>query len=365
MVRGSRRAAVAVACAALLLGGVVPSASADPKADLRARAAALRASLAAIDTQLDTAMTSFHRAEDALTLAVGANLEAAERARDAASVRELADDAAATRIRALYMNGGQLAVVATVLQATDVHDAISRYRNASAIMTADRDRIDDATDGARDAEKAQEVLRDAARAQVKAERAARDAAAKLETLLARQAELLASTDAHLRAVLEAEARRRRELAAAALAAATARSTGPVYVARPGTYACPVGATRSFVDTWQAPRSGGRLHQGTDVFAPYGSPAYAVTDGVIDTWGNGGLGGITLWLRGDNGDRYYYAHNSVNLATVGTRVRAGDVIARVGDTGNARTTPPHIHFEAHPGGGAAQNPYPFLKAACSR
>ena len=146
------------------------------------------------------------------------------------------------------------------------------------------------------------------------------------------------------------------------------STGSVTLAygpAGGTYGCPAGEGVNFIDTWNAPRSGGRQHQGTDVFAPLGSPAYAVVDGVIDKWGNGGLGGITLWLRAANGDRFYYAHNLVNIAAVGTRVRAGDVVALVGQTGNAVGTPPHIHFEAHAGGGAPSNPFPFLAAICGQ
>lgn len=373
MGRLSRRAVVMAACAALVVG-VSPSASADPKADLRARAAALRQQVAALDADLGAAMQRFTDAENALTNAIAASLTAEARAREAAATRATVDDAAASRIRALYMNGGSLAIVATVMRASDVHDAISRYHNASAVISADRKQVDAAADGAREAQQAEEALHDAVRTQARAERATQEAAQKLESLLARQSALLASADAQLRAILEAEARRARELAEAAMRAAAARAQeqqqatptgGGVYVAPAGRYACPVGPVRSFVDTWHAPRSGGRLHQGTDVFAPHGSPAYAVVDGVIDKWGNGGLGGITLWLRADNGDRFYYAHNSVNIATVGTRVKAGDVIARVGTTGNAATTPPHIHFEAHPGGGAAMNPYPFLKMVCAR
>jgi murein DD-endopeptidase MepM/ murein hydrolase activator NlpD len=141
--------------------------------------------------------------------------------------------------------------------------------------------------------------------------------------------------------------------------------GPVQGAYAGPPAvCPVGPVHSFTDTWHAARSGGRQHQGTDVFAPHGSPAYAVVDGVVDKWSGGGLGGIALWLRGDDGTRYYYAHNSANVAPVGARVRAGELIAYVGKTGNAETTPPHVHFEAHPGGGPAHNPYPWLAAICA-
>jgi murein DD-endopeptidase MepM/ murein hydrolase activator NlpD len=136
-----------------------------------------------------------------------------------------------------------------------------------------------------------------------------------------------------------------------------------YAGPPG--ACPVGPVHSFTDTWHAPRSGGRHHQGTDVFAPWGSAAYAVVDGVIERWSDGGLGGLAVWLRGDDGTRYYYAHNAQNVAQPGARVRAGQLIAYVGKTGNAETTPAHIHFEARPpyAGGASLNPYPWLAALC--
>ncbi|HEX8004158.1 MAG TPA: peptidoglycan DD-metalloendopeptidase family protein [Mycobacteriales bacterium] len=365
MGRLPRRAVVLAACAALVVS-LSPSATADDKSDLRTRVAALKKSVAALDKELADAMARFHEAEDSLTNAISANLGAEARAREAAETRAIANDAAAERIRALYMNGGSLAVVATVFQATDFHDAFSRYHNATAVLQADQVQVGYAVRGAEEAEKAQEALHSAVRDQAKAERATQEAAARLESLLSRQAALLAGADARLRAIVEAEAARARELAAAALrTVATTSGAGNAYVAPPGRYACPVGAVRSFVDTWHAPRSGGRQHQGTDVFAPHGSPAYAVVDGVIDKWGNGGLGGITLWLRAANGDRYYYAHNSVNLAPVGTHVRAGDVIAHVGNTGNAATTPPHVHFEAHPGGGPAANPYPFLKTVCAR
>ena len=345
----------------VVAGPAAGSASADPGRDLRARAAKLRSELRAIEKQMRTALTAYEAARDAETEAVALGFEAAELADRAAAAHSGATEAAASRIRSLYMAGGQLAVMVTVMEAPTLHDAMSRYHNVAAVIAADHRQIDALTSSALAAEQAREKQRAAAHRSIQAAGRARKAALVVEKLMAKQAALLADTDAKLRAYVEAEARKARELAARALAAASA--IGPAYQAPNGRYACPVGPTHSFVDTWGAPRSGGRRHQGTDVFAPYGSPAYAVVDGVVDKWGNGGLGGITLWIRADNGDRFYYAHNSVNIAPVGSRVRAGQIVARVGTTGNAATTPPHIHFEAHPGGGAARNPYPFLRAVC--
>jgi murein DD-endopeptidase MepM/ murein hydrolase activator NlpD len=133
----------------------------------------------------------------------------------------------------------------------------------------------------------------------------------------------------------------------------------------GIYACIFDSAYRFRDTWGAPRSGGRRHRGTDVFAPHNHPTYAITSGVIQRHSHSRLGGLGLYLRGDDGNVYYYAHlNSIEPAgAVGNRVTAGQLIARNGSTGNASPSAPHVHFELHPGGGAAINPYPWLAAAC--
>ncbi len=134
---------------------------------------------------------------------------------------------------------------------------------------------------------------------------------------------------------------------------------PAKVVSSGT--CPV-PSASFTDTWGAPRSGGRSHKGTDMLASSGAPAYAVADGVVRT-SSGGAGGIALYLRAINGDVFYYAHNSSNVARNGERVKAGQLIARVGSSGNASGGVPHVHFEIQPGGGASVNPYRFLRGIC--
>ena len=131
---------------------------------------------------------------------------------------------------------------------------------------------------------------------------------------------------------------------------------------------PVAGPVEFVDTWGAPRMTGtsyaHWHQGTDIFAPLGAPLVASEDGFLAKVGTGTLGGNKLWVVGSSGTEYYYAHLSAYApgARDGMPVRAGQVVGYVGNTGNAVGTPYHCHFEIHPGGGEATNPYPMLKAA---
>jgi murein DD-endopeptidase MepM/ murein hydrolase activator NlpD len=126
---------------------------------------------------------------------------------------------------------------------------------------------------------------------------------------------------------------------------------------------PVAGPASFVDDYGAPRAGTGWHHGNDVFADWGAPVVAVTDGTLSLVGVNPLGGNRLWLTDDAGTSYYYAHLSAYapIAVDGARVRAGEVLAYVGNTGQAITTPPHLHFEVHPAGGDSIDPYPYLVA----
>lgn len=128
-----------------------------------------------------------------------------------------------------------------------------------------------------------------------------------------------------------------------------------------TMVCPVQGPSAYGDTWGAPRSGGRRHQGVDMLAPTGTPLQAVIGGFVEFRSNT-LGGITMVLNGDNGHRYYYAHLSAYEGVPGY-VPQGQVIGYVGDSGNA-TGVPHLHFEIRPGHGVPVNPYPsVLNAGC--
>jgi murein DD-endopeptidase MepM/ murein hydrolase activator NlpD len=131
------------------------------------------------------------------------------------------------------------------------------------------------------------------------------------------------------------------------------------------YSCPVSPPYSFIDSWGFARSGGRAHKGTDIMNPHGNKLHAVVDGTISRFSSSSLGGITLYMRGVDGDEYYYAHLSGYAAGIrpGTRVKAGELIAYNGSSGNASASGPHLHFEYHPGGGAPVNPYGMVSALC--
>lgn len=127
---------------------------------------------------------------------------------------------------------------------------------------------------------------------------------------------------------------------------------------------PVQGQCFFGDTWHAPRGGGRKHEGVDIIAPSGNLLYAVVDGHVSKqyWDfPGALAGNGLRVAQDDGTYFTYLHMSSFAPgiEVGTEVKAGDVIGFVGNTGSSAT--PHLHFEIHPGGGGAVNPYPYVKA----
>ncbi len=153
------------------------------------------------------------------------------------------------------------------------------------------------------------------------------------------------------------ARRAAQRAASTRGRATTAATGRIVQ---GSFVCPVQGPVAFTDTWGAPRSGGRAHKGVDMLAPRGTPVVAPVSGVVSFRTNS-LGGLTFHLNGDNGHYYYGAHMQSSTSVRG-HVAAGTVVGYVGDSGNARGTP-HLHFEIHPNGGAAVNPYPTVRAAC--
>ena len=126
-----------------------------------------------------------------------------------------------------------------------------------------------------------------------------------------------------------------------------------------------------IDSFGFPRMPGtpdeHWHEGIDIFAPAGTPLLATERGIITRVGSGRLGGLTVWIKGESGAAWYYAHLRSHAEGIheGMVVEAGDLVGYVGNTGNAISTPPHLHMEVHPNGGEPVNPYPLLKAISDR
>ena len=124
--------------------------------------------------------------------------------------------------------------------------------------------------------------------------------------------------------------------------------------------CPLAGPFSLVDSFGAPRPGGRHHEGQDLLTARWVPVVAVADGEVVDRGNA-LGGNALGLYPDAGGYMYYAHLEA-YAGLG-RVGAGDVIGYAGNSGNARGLVPHLHFEYHPPGQGSVDTYRDLRAVC--
>jgi murein DD-endopeptidase MepM/ murein hydrolase activator NlpD len=129
---------------------------------------------------------------------------------------------------------------------------------------------------------------------------------------------------------------------------------------------PVASPHTFVEDFGDPRLPGtefaHFHEGCDVVAAEGTELYAAERGVITQISGSTLGGNGLWLKGESGTSYYYAHLSAYAPNLraGQLVEAGGLVGYVGHTGDAYG--PHLHFEVHPGGGSAVDPYPLLLVA---
>ncbi len=127
-------------------------------------------------------------------------------------------------------------------------------------------------------------------------------------------------------------------------------------------AVPVDGVRadSLRDSWGFARSGGRRHEGIDIFAPRGTRVLAPVGGIVWRVGADPLGGRVVWLLGPGGQMHYFAHlDHPANPRGGDAVAAGDTLGYVGTTGNARGGPPHLHYGIYAGAAGAIDPYPLL------
>ena len=340
-----RRIVFGLALLGLLLAGI-PALQAAPLDDARRRERALKGELQEATAELQAAEAALARAEDQLAYDKG-QLQAADRQQRGARA------ALAGQAAAMYRSGG-LAFADSLLD-QDPAQVPGRVEMATVLVSRNAQLIEDAqvTGDAyrsvlgrvtRGYERAKE-LHDQARAAV----------AKLESGL----EEAQAVEARL---VRLEQRRKAATKVAPAPPPSGGGGGGGAVSSSGK-ACILERPYSYVDSWGAPRSGGRSHQGTDVMAPHGARVYAFVNGVVSRESSSANGGIQLYLQGDNGVEYFYAHLSGYAVSTGTRVRAGQLIAYNGQTGNASATAPHVHFEVHLSGGPV-NPYPYLKQVCN-
>ncbi len=287
---------------------------------------------------------------------------------------EETEEQAEFRVREAFKHGPTLDPIAVFLGSEDPTAALNRVEIIEHVITGDQvrseelvaaqqrvaaleDELDDRLQQLADARERQRELADELRADQE----------ELETLK----EELSDEARAERARIEEERRERERREAAqqqAEEAAEAEQAGGgadsgSTAATSGGMACPLDQPRHFVDSWGAPRSGGRAHRGTDLMGPLGTPVRAIVDGVWDIQSPGPNAGLWAILRGSDGNHYWYLHLDSHTVSNGARVSAGDQVGTNGSTGNAVAGAEHVHFELHPGGGSAINPYPTLRQVC--
>ena len=270
-----------------------------------------------------------------------------------------------------YMSGHRN-LIGSAFSASNIQDLVTSRALLDRATERELESLDDLDAVSRQADRSAAEL-DVRRADVAAnEDEAAGIVEEITALQAEQRQILAKADAALSAAIDqlnqeirekaAEDARIKAQQAEASASRPGAAGGAAPEATPG-FICPVQGGASFIDSWGFPRSGGRKHKGVDMFNARGTPLLAVVDGRIKFSFNS-LGGRSTHLYADNGVVYYYTHLDAHPTNIssGQRVSKGTVVGYLGNSGNARYTSPHLHFEIRPGGKAV-NPYPTVRSAC--
>ncbi len=344
-----------------------------------------------VEADIDAATRAYEELRDRIARL---EVEGEELEQEVASLRlELGeiDELITDRLRAVFKHGSNLDPLSVFLASDDPSAALARAETVQRAVVSDRARTEDLV-AARARLVAAEERLTVQREEVEQARAEQQRATEqLEASFAELGELVGDLEAEEQAEKErlererrererrererqerlAAERRAREQAAATRTAApsssSASTTSAPAASAPartsGGMACPLDQPRSFIDSWGHARSGGRAHRGTDLMGPRGIPVRAITNGVWNIQRPGPSAGLWAILRADNGDHFWYLHLDSHTVSNGARVTAGQQVGTNGSTGNATAGAEHVHFEWHPGGGRAVNPYPLLRSVC--
>lgn len=348
-----RRATIRVTIATLALAGslvAVPANASNTKSELEAarqELAAKRAELDRLTLQWQQTETELAQAQDAVRQAQAEiGILEAQLARARAKLDR--------QVRAVYISGGD-ATIGALLGSQSFAEFADRLRFATSIVQGNEDLAVAVGVQAERLRRTRERLAGEAQAQAQA-------AASLQaqrTSLDAKVSDVQSTVSDLYKKYQSE-QQQQQIGLPAGASSGGGSGGSFPPTASGAISiCPVQGAVSFVDSFGWPRPGGRSHEGIDMLSPYGTPIVAVSDGNAVQTPNA-LGGIAVIVyHSGSSDWSYYAHMSSYGAS--GPVKAGQVIGYVGATGD--TTVNHLHFEFHPGGGGAVDPYETLRALC--
>jgi len=322
------------------------------RADTSSELKAARDRLASLQADLDKLASQYAAAESRLARTQDQLSQVRARIQTVQGRMGRIQYALSARARVAYESGG-FSTIELLLSADTFSNFSDGVEYLGSVAQADSDLLVQATVTGEELRRAQEELASLSATQASIVRSLesqqtaiaadqKEAQALVSKLAAQLARERAAAAARARALAEAEARR--------------VGGGPLE-------ACPVGQPRTFTDDFGDPRPGGRTHQGIDMLAPLDTPIYAAQSGTFQENHNE-LGGNAGYVYAKNGDYTYYAHMD-KYAGIGDGafVTAGTQIGYVGNTGDAQWGPYHLHFEYHPGGGAAVDPYNQLVAIC--